>query len=258
MSLNIDIRIVINKLIKIYLNTLFMEKSDDDLIITENLKKIYKIKKVEYPALKGVSLKIKRGEFVAIAGPSGSGKTTLLDMIGLLDSPTEGKIFIDNIDVTKFDEDKRAIFRRKNIGFVFQSYNLITYLTVLENVELALAAVGYPVLKRKEKAEEILSLIPGMLELKNKKPNELSGGQQQRVAIARALANDPKILIADEPTANLDSKTGEAIVELIRKLNKEKGVTVVMATHDQDMMRYADRIIYIRDGLIEKEMIQNG
>ncbi|BAB65916.1 ABC transporter ATP-binding protein [Sulfurisphaera tokodaii] len=230
--------------------------SEDELIIIENLKKIYKIKNVEFPALRGINLKIYKGEFLGIAGPSGSGKTTLLDMIGLLDSPTEGKIIIDKKDVTKFDEDKRAIFRRKNIGFVFQSYNLISYLTVLENVELALAAAGYPVSKRKAKAEEILSMIPGMLELKNKKPNELSAGQQQRVAIARALANDPKILIADEPTANLDSKTGEAIVELLRKLNEEKGVTIVMATHDPMMMKYVDRLVYIRDGLIEKEVIQ--
>jgi len=230
---------------------------DDIVIDTLDLKKVYKTKSVEYVALRGVTLKVKRGEFLVIAGPSGSGKTTLLDLIGLLDSPTSGKIVIDGKDVTKFNENQRAMFRRKNIGFVFQSYNLITYLSVLENVELALASAGVPVTKRKEKAEEVLSMIPGMLELKNMKPNEISGGQQQRVAIARALANDPKILIADEPTANLDSKTGEAIVELMNKLNKEKGVTIIMATHDPDMMKYADRIVYIRDGTIEKEVIQN-
>ncbi|WP_338604816.1 ABC transporter ATP-binding protein [Sulfolobus tengchongensis] len=229
----------------------------DIIIDIIDLKKIYKVKNVEYVALRGVNLKVKKGEFLVIAGPSGSGKTTLLDLMGLLDSPTSGKIIIDGHDVTYFDEDERATFRRKYIGFVFQSYNLITYLTVLENVELALAAAGVPVWKRREKAEEILSLIPGMLELKNKRPNELSGGQQQRVAIARALANDPKILLADEPTANLDSKTGEAIVELMKKLNDEKEVTIVMATHDPDMMKYADRIVYIRDGSIEKEVIQN-
>ena len=230
---------------------------NDIVIDTVDLKKVYKTKNVEYVALRGITLKVKRGEFLVIAGPSGSGKTTLLDLIGLLDSPTSGKIIIDGKDVTKFNEDQRAMFRRKNIGFVFQSYNLITYLSVLENIELALAAAGSPVTKRKEKAEEILSMIPGMLELKNKKPNELSAGQQQRVAIARALANDPKILLADEPTANLDSKTGEAIVELMKKLNKEKGVTIIMATHDPEMMKYADRIVYIRDGMIEKEVIQN-
>ena len=228
------------------------------IIETVDLKKIYKVKGIEFVALRGISLKITNGEFVVIAGPSGSGKTTLLDLIGLLDSPTDGRILINSIDVTDLSEDDRAIFRRKNIGFVFQSYNLITYLTVLENVELALAAAGVPIWKRREKAEEVLSMIPGMLELKNKKPNELSAGQQQRVAIARALANDPKILLADEPTANLDSKTGEAIVKLFRKLNEEKGITIVMATHDPDMMKYADRIIYIRDGLIEKEVRQNA
>lgn len=228
------------------------------IIETVDLRKIYKVKGIEFVALRGISLKITNGEFVVVAGPSGSGKTTLLDLIGLLDSPTDGRILINSINVTDLSEDDRAIFRRKNIGFVFQSYNLITYLTVLENVELALAAAGVPIWKRREKAEEVLSMIPGMLELKNKKPNELSGGQQQRVAIARALANDPKILLADEPTANLDSKTGEAIVKLFRKLNEEKGITIVMATHDPDMMKYADRIIYIRDGLIEKEVRQNA
>jgi len=248
----------IENIIKRFLSTLDISGNMDDIVIdTLNLKKVYKTKSVEYVALRGVTLKVKRGEFLVIAGPSGSGKTTLSDMLGLLDSPTSGKIVIDGKDVTKFNEDQRAIFRRKNIGFVFQAYNLITYLSVLENVELALAAAGVPVTKRKEKAEEVLSMIPGMLELKNKKPNELSGGQQQRVAIARALANEPKILLADEPTANLDSKTGEAIVELMNKLNKEKGVTIIMATHDPDMMKYADRIVYIRDGMVEKEVIQN-
>lgn len=229
----------------------------DVLIDAIDLKKVYKVKNVEYVALKGITLKVRKGEFLVIAGPSGSGKTTLLDLIGLLDSPTSGKIVIDGIDVTNFNEDKRAIFRRKYIGFVFQSYNLITYLSVLENVELALAAIGVPAWKRKEKAEEILSMIPGMIELKNKKSNEISSGQQQRVAIARALANDPKILLADEPTANLDSKTGEAIVKLMKELNEERQVTIVMATHDPEMMKYADRIIYIRDGMFEKEVMQN-
>ena len=229
----------------------------DIIVESINLKKVYKTRGVRYVALRGVNLTVKKGEFLVIAGPSGSGKTTLLNLIGLLDSPTRGRIVIDGIDVTKFNEDQRAMFRRKNIGFVFQSYNLITYLTVLENVELALAAAGVPITKRREKAEEILSMIPGMLELKNKKPNELSAGQQQRVAIARALANDPKILLADEPTANLDSKTGQAIVELMNKLNKEKGITIIMATHDPEMMKYADRIVYLRDGMIEKEVIQN-
>ncbi len=231
--------------------------NEEIIVDAVDLSKVYKTKKAEYVALRGVSLKVREGEFLVIAGPSGSGKTTLLDLIGLLDTPSSGKIIINNIDVTNFNEDQRANFRKKYIGFVFQSYNLITYLSVLENVELALASLGIPAWKRREKAEEILSLVPGMLELKNKKPNELSGGQQQRVAIARALANDPKILIADEPTANLDSKTGLAIVELISKLNKEKNVTVIMATHDPDMMRYADRIVYIRDGQIEKEVVQN-
>ncbi|BBD72758.1 peptide ABC transporter ATP-binding protein [Sulfodiicoccus acidiphilus] len=220
------------------------------------LSKVYRTKKVEYVALRGVDLEIQGGEFVALVGPSGSGKTTLLDMIGLLDSPTAGKVIINGIDATSLSERKKAELRNKHIGFVFQSYNLITYLSVLENVELPLAVAGIPFWKRRKRAEEVLAEIPGMLELKDKKPNELSGGQQQRVAIARALVNDPELLIADEPTANLDTKTGEAVVKLLKSLSVEKKVTILMATHDPDMIKNCDRVIHIRDGMIERVVEQ--
>ncbi len=223
----------------------------ENIISVKDLTKIYKTRNIEYIALRDVTLDIRKGEFIVIAGPSGSGKTTFLDLIGLLDTPTKGRILINNVDVTDFNENQRAKFRRENIGFVFQSYNLIPYLTVAENVELSLIAKSISPLRRKKKVEEILSKVPGMLELKDKKANELSAGQQQRVAIARALANDPKILIADEPTANLDSKTGLEIVRLLKELNENSGITIVMATHDVEMMKYADRIVHIRDGKIE-------
>ncbi|MCY0860386.1 MAG: ABC transporter ATP-binding protein [Sulfolobaceae archaeon] len=223
----------------------------ENIISVKDLTKIYKTRNIEYIALRDVTLDVRKGEFIVIAGPSGSGKTTFLDLIGLLDTPTNGRILINNVDVTDFNENQRAKFRRENIGFVFQSYNLIPYLTVAENVELSLIAKSISPLRRKKRVEEILSKVPGMLELKDKKANELSGGQQQRVAIARALANDPKILIADEPTANLDSKTGLEIVRLLKELNENSGITIVMATHDVEMMKYADRIVHIRDGKIE-------
>jgi ABC-type antimicrobial peptide transport system, ATPase component len=226
------------------------------VVSTVKLAKVYRIKKIEYQALRGVDMEVEKGEFVAIVGPSGSGKTTLLDMVGLLDSPTSGKVFINGVDTTLLNERRKAELRNKHIGFVFQSYNLITYLTVLENVELPLAVSGIPFWRRKRRAEEVLSAIPGMLELKDKKPNELSGGQQQRLAIARALVNDPELLIADEPTANLDTKTGEAVVKLLKSLSTDKGVTILMATHDPDMIRNCDRVIYIRDGLVEKVVEQ--
>ncbi|BCU68167.1 peptide ABC transporter ATP-binding protein [Sulfolobales archaeon HS-7] len=223
-----------------------------------DIRKVYKTRKVEYEALRGVSFSIEKGEFVALVGPSGSGKTTLLDIIGLLDNPTDGRLIIDGKDVSKLGENERADMRNKKIGFVFQSYNLISYLSTLENVELPLAAAGVPFWKRREKAIQVLSLIPGMLDFKDKRPNELSGGQQQRVAIARALVNDPDIIIADEPTANLDTVTGMAIVNLLKQLSVERNVTVVMATHDPDMIKKCDRIIHIRDGKIEGVETRSG
>lgn len=218
-----------------------------------NVTKVYKNKSIEYVALKNVNLKVERGEFIAIVGPSGSGKTTLLNIIGLLDSPTTGKVILEGKDVTTLSDNEKAELRNKKIGFVFQTYNLISYLTVYENVELPLVVSGVPETERRKIVMDTLAKIPGLLELKDKKPNQLSAGQQQRVAIARALVMNPSIILADEPTANLDTRNGQAIVSLFREINEKMGVTIIMATHDPEMLKYCKRIIQIRDGVIEKE-----
>jgi len=218
-----------------------------------NVTKVYKNKSIEYVALKNVNLKVERGEFIAIVGPSGSGKTTLLNIIGLLDSPTSGKVILEGKDVTTLSDNEKAELRNKKIGFVFQTYNLISYLTVYENVELPLVVSGVPETERRKIVMDTLAKIPGLIELKDKKPNQLSAGQQQRVAIARALVMNPSIILADEPTANLDTRNGQAIVSLFREINEKMGVTIIMATHDPEMLKYCKRIIQIRDGVIEKE-----
>ncbi|MEM1625928.1 MAG: ABC transporter ATP-binding protein [Sulfolobaceae archaeon] len=218
-----------------------------------NVTKIYKSRSTEYIALRDINLEIEKGEFVAIVGPSGSGKTTLLNIIGLLDSPTYGKVILEGKDVTMLNDNEKAKLRNKKIGFIFQTYNLISYLTVYENVELPLIISGVPEGERRKIVMNTLSKIPGLLDLKNKKPNQLSAGQQQRVAIARALVMNPSIILADEPTANLDTKNGQAIISLFREINDKMGVTIIMATHDPEMLKYCKRIIRIRDGVIEKE-----
>ena len=219
-----------------------------------NLKKTYMLGKVPVQALNGVNLKVNEGDFLAILGPSGSGKSTLLHLIGALDRPTEGKVLIEGVDISTLDDGRLADLRRK-IGFVFQFFNLIPRLTARENVELPLAINGLGRSERRKKAEKLLEIV-GLKNRMNHKPTELSGGEQQRVAIARALANDPKFLLMDEPTGNLDSKTGEEIVRLLKRLNEEENITIILVTHDQSMTRVANRIAYIRDGLIirEKEM----
>ena len=214
--------------------------------------KVYKANNREWVALKDVNLTVEEGEFVALVGPSGSGKTTMLNIIGLMDSPTKGHVVIEGRDVTYLSEGEKAEFRNRHIGYVFQSYNLISFLTVYQNVELPLIIAGVPKGEREKMVEEILRTIPGIYELKDKRPNQLSGGQQQRVAIARALVTRPKILLSDEPTANLDLNTGKAIVDLFKRIKEEMGVTIIMATHDLDMLKNCDRIVYIRDGKIEK------
>lgn len=209
--------------------------------------KSYKTGYYEVLALRGINLKIDRGEFVAIMGPSGSGKSTLLYLIGCLDKPTKGRVIIDGEDVTQMNEKQLTEIRRDKIGFIFQQYYLIPTLTALENVELPMVFKGIPKMERKKKAEYLLTLV-GLKDKENRKPNELSGGEQQRVAIARALANNPSILLCDEPTGNLDSKSGRQIMDLIKDLNEETGVTVVLVTHDSSLKVYADRIINIKDG----------
>ncbi|MCD6358154.1 MAG: ABC transporter ATP-binding protein [Thermoprotei archaeon] len=202
-------------------------------------------------ALDGVNLKIRRGEYVSIMGPSGAGKTTLFNMIGGLDRPTRGKVYIDEVDISKLDAYELAWLRARKIGYIFQTFNLIPVLTALENVMLPMIFAGVRREERIRKARELLERV-GLGDRLYHRPTELSGGQQQRVAIARALANDPAIVLADEPTGNLDLQTGLEIINLLRQLNKERGVTIVTATHDLKMIDVSDRIVYLRDGKVER------
>jgi putative ABC transport system ATP-binding protein len=218
-----------------------------------NLRKTYLLGKVPVEALRGVNLKVETGEFLAILGPSGSGKSTLLNLIGALDKPTEGKVFLENVDISTLNDDQLADLRRK-IGFVFQFFNLIPRLTARENVELAMAIVGSGKSERRKRAEELLETV-GLKERINHKPTELSGGEQQRVAIARALANNPKFLLMDEPTGNIDSKTAGEILTLVKKLNEEKGITTIIVTHDHRIASQAKRTVQMLDGLIVKDVM---
>jgi putative ABC transport system ATP-binding protein len=221
------------------------------VVETEGLKKIYKLGKVDVTALNGIDLKIFRGEYISIMGPSGSGKTTLFNMIGGLDKPTEGTVYVDGVDISKLDSYELAWLRNRKIGYIFQTFNLIPTLTALENVMLPMIFAGVSREERIKKAKELLELV-GLGDRLHHRPMELSGGQQQRVAIARALANDPSIVLADEPTGNLDLRTGRQIIDLLKQLNSERKVTVIAATHDLKMIDVSDRIFWIRDGRIER------
>lgn len=220
------------------------------LLDVRNVKKSYHMGKVIVQALRGVSFSVMEGEFLAVLGPSGSGKSTLLHLIGCLDRPDEGEIILEGRNVLKLSDDELAELRLKRIGFVFQFFNLLPRLTALENVELPLMLAKVPEREAREKAKKLLELV-GLGGRLNHKPSELSGGEQQRVAIARALVNDPKLVLADEPTGNLDTKSGWDIVNLMRKLNEEMNQTFIVVTHDQKVAEVADRIIYLRDGLVE-------
>jgi len=212
--------------------------------------------KVPVEALRGVNLKVEEGEFISILGPSGSGKSTLLNLLGALDKPTDGKVLIDDVDVSTLNDNELAGLRRK-IGFVFQFFNLIPRFTALENVELSMAIGGLGRKERRRRAAELLGIV-GLADRMNHKPTELSGGEQQRVAIARALANNPRFLLMDEPTGNIDSKNAYEIIQLIKRLNREKGVTIIMVTHDQQLAAEADRTAYMLDGLIVKETVNRA
>lgn len=214
--------------------------------------RIYKIGEVETRALNGVSLTIESGEFTSLVGPSGSGKTTLLQLIGCLDQPTSGKVFIAGKETTGLSRNQRADLRRGTIGFVFQFFALIPTLTAYENVEMPLLLNGLTAAQRKERVMDLLSAV-GMTDRANNRPDQLSGGQQQRVAVARALATDPKLILADEPTANLDTENGEQVMEIMKKLNKDTGTTFVFATHDPRVIKYASRVVTLQDGLIVKD-----
>ncbi len=219
------------------------------VVETVDLCKVYRMGLTEIHALKNVNLKVYRREMVAVVGPSGSGKTTLLNLIGTLDKPTSGKIYIDGEDITIKSEKELTLLRRKKIGFVFQFYNLIPVLTAYENVELPLLISGVPKKEREKRVRKLLEMV-GLEDRMNHRPDELSGGEQQRVAIARALVNNPSIILADEPTGDLDTETGLMVVQLMRKLAKEEDSTVIMVTHDPQISEIADRIIYLRDGKI--------
>jgi len=222
---------------------------EQPIISLQGVWKIYKLGKVDIPALRGVNLEIFPGSFVAIMGPSGSGKSTLLNIIGCLDIPTKGKVLLDNEDTFLFSENKLAQTRGKNIGFVFQQFNLLQNLTALENVMIPMVFQRVSEEKRKARARRLLSLV-GLEDRFSHLPSELSGGERQRVAIARAFANKPKLVIADEPTGNLDSHSGEKIMDLLMKFHKEEQGTIVVVTHDPMIAKYSEQIFNIKDGKI--------
>jgi len=225
----------------------------EEIIKLENIWKTYLLGEVKLTVLKNVSLAIKRGSFTAIMGPSGSGKSTLLHLIGALDTPSKGNIYIDGQDVSKFSEDELAQIRGKKIGFVFQQFNLLPNLTALENVMLPMTFQGVPEKQRMERAKELLISL-GLEARINHKPNELSGGERQRIAIARSLANNPEVIVADEPTGNLDSATGKKIMEVFIDLHKKEKKTVIVVTHDPNIAGYTEETINIKDG----EIVKNG
>jgi putative ABC transport system ATP-binding protein len=222
-----------------------------NVVRRKEVTKVFRMGHQSVEALRGVSLEIKTGEYISIMGPSGSGKSTLFNMIGALDKPTSGRVFIDEVDVAQLDAYELAWLRCRKIGYIFQTFNLIQVMTAIENVTLPMIFAGMSRDEYMEKGMELLELV-GLAERFQHKPSELSGGQQQRVAVARALANAPTIVLADEPTGNLDLSTGEEIINLLKDLSRERGVTIISATHDIKMIAVSDRVVWIRDGRVER------
>jgi putative ABC transport system ATP-binding protein len=229
----------------------------DSLIQVQDLVKVYSLGEVEVRALQGVSLSIDQGEFVAIMGASGSGKSTFMNILGFLDQPTSGQYLLENINGENLSRDELADIRNRKIGFVFQGFNLLSRTAALENVELPLIYAGTSASKRKEMAQKSLSAV-GLEGREHHHPSQLSGGEQQRVAIARALVNEPSILLADEPTGNLDSKTSEEIMGIFQRLNREMGITIIMITHEPDIASFAKRKILFKDGKVVDDSLSGG
>jgi len=222
----------------------------------ENVSKTYMMGEVPVPALKGINFEVNSEDFTVILGTSGSGKTTLLNIIALLDRPTEGTVFVDELDASELDDKELANLRLKKFGFMFQTFQLVPWLTALKNVEVPLTIAEITREEREERAKDLLNLV-GLTERMNHRPLQLSGGEQQRVAVARALVNNPEVIVADEPTGNLDSKTGMEIVSLLHKLNDEKKVTIVIVTHDVTIASKAKRTVYLKDGMVVKEEVKS-
>lgn len=228
-----------------------------EIIRTENLDKIYRDNGIPVHALKNINFTVNKGEFTVLAGPSGSGKTTLLNLIGALDSPTAGKVFFEGTDISNKKPKQLSSLRLNKLGFIFQAYNLIPVLTAIENIEFSMMLSGISQKIRRQRSKQVMEEL-GIGELAEKRPNEMSGGQQQRVAVARAIVNNPMVILADEPTANLDSKTGTILLDIMEKMNREKNITFVFSSHDPQVIERGKRLVVLHDGMIESDEIRES